>query len=538
MPPNVTRTADPSRWIDHLRATKWIEHERAILIIIVALGLAIRLYGITLPFLDSHAEREAQVAMVARNLYRDRMNILCTRLDIFGNGSGCAVFEFPIVHALAALLYYAFGEHEIIGRLVSVAFSVAAMFVMYGLARRFLPPLPALAALGLYTFSPMNIYFSRAFMPESSLMFFSVAAVYFLLKWVERPTPVLYSVSVASAALAYLAKPTAVLLLAPIFSAWFLKYRWHVLRRADFWLYLFLTLTPIALWAVYANHINAQNLDMPVVFGRSWVVIVTERGGIFNWWIDPVFYVNMGRSIVLLLLTPVGFIGAVAGGLMVPTGRWRPVLYAWLAAVIAYFYALAGANQGHVYYQLPLLPIAAILFGFAVARFMNSQTVRELWGRKPVRYMVLVGVLLTVVGYGAAYGWLFSYMYDTTLRMPYVPEVSQIIREQTPQDGSLVLNQPHASSTVLTYYAQRKSWSFSVAVGEQAIEELEYLRARGATTYVAIDTRYGSGIAETRGNDIFWHYLNDTYTPITLSEHYVIFDLRASELEPSSYRGR
>ena len=210
---------------------------------------------------------------------------------------------------------------------------------------------------------------------------------------------------------------------------------------------------------------------------------------------------------------------------MVPTGRLRPVLYAWLAVVIAYFYALPGANQGHDYYQLPLLPIAAILFGFAVAKLISSQAIRELWKRRSVRYMVLAGVVVTLIGYGAAYGWLFSYRYDTTLRMPYVPEVAKIVREQTPQDGALILNQPISSPTVLTYYAQRKSWEFRVWTGKQAIRDLEILHARGATTYVAIDTKYSSGVAETKQNDVFWRYLNETYTPIAISDHYVIFDL-------------
>jgi len=533
----MTQTADSNAWPERLQPAKWIAHEPTILISIIVLGLALRLYGIGLPFLDSHAERQAQVAILARNLYYDGMNIFCTRLDIFGNGSGCAILEFPIVHALAALLYYIFGEHEIIGRLVSVAFSVGGMFVMYGLARQFLLLLPALGALALYTFSPMNIYFSRAFMPESSLMFFSVAAVYFLLKWIEKPTLSLYLVSVACAALAYLAKPTAGLLLLPIFSGWFLKYRWRVLRRADFWLYAFLTLTPIVLWAIYAHYVNAQNPDMPVGFGGSWLAIITERGGIFNWWISPRFYLLMGRSIVLLLLTPVGFIAVVAGAFLVPSGGLRSVLYSWLAAVVAYFYVLAGPNHGHVYYQLPLLPVAAILFGFAVAKLISSQATRKLWRRRSVRYAVLVGVFVTVIGYGAAYGWLFSYMYDTTLRMPYVPEVAKIVREQTPQDGALVLNQPNASTTVLTYYAQRKSWYFRVAAGEQGIRDLEALRARGATTYVAIDTRYASGMTETKQNDLFWRYLNDAYTPIVLSDHYVIFDLRKPRIEFGSHGG-
>ena len=152
----------------------WIKYEGAILAVIVILGIAMRLYGINLPLVDSHQIRQAQTAMMTRNLYEDNMNIFRTRLDFFGNVPGYIIMEFPLMHAITALLYYLFGVHEVIGRLVSVVFSVGAMFLMYGLARQFLSRVGAFAALVLYVFSPMNIFFSRAFMPESSMMFFMV----------------------------------------------------------------------------------------------------------------------------------------------------------------------------------------------------------------------------------------------------------------------------------------------------------------------------------------------------------------------------
>lgn len=491
--------------------------------VVLVLGLGLRLYGIGNPLLDSHAERQTQVAMVARNLYLDGMNITCTRLDIFGNDRGCVLLEFPIIHALAALLYYMFGEHEVIGRLISLAFSIGAVVLMHRLALLFLQPVPALAATGLYAISPLNIYFSRAFMAESSMMFFSIAAVYFILRYLEEHGKVSYVGAIFAAALAFLAKTTAVVVLAPILCAWIVRYGSYAFRRVDLWAYLVSGLAPITMWSIYASYINHQNAAIP----SSWQLesIVTGRGGL-SILIDPVFYLNMGRSIVGTLLTPLGFVMTILGAFQLWKNQSRILIYVWLSAVILSFVALAGANTGHVYYQLPLLPVAALLAGFGVERVL------ELCSSPPVirKRMLQLGVLLpagalVLVGHMALYYYFFSYMYNTKVRMPYAMEVARIIQELTPPAAILILNQPVASTTVLTYYSQRKSWNFSVAAGHQAVQELEDLRGRGATTYVAIDTRYASGVAETKRNEVFWRYLENHYAPIALSNHYIIVDL-------------
>ena len=75
-----------------------IKNEWTILASIVFLGLVIRLYGINLPLVDSHQVRQAQTAMMARNLYEDNMNIFRPRLDFFGNVPGYIIMEFPLMH--------------------------------------------------------------------------------------------------------------------------------------------------------------------------------------------------------------------------------------------------------------------------------------------------------------------------------------------------------------------------------------------------------------------------------------------------------
>jgi len=509
-------------------------HEKNVLWVFVLLGLAVRLYGINSPLVDSHQIRQAQTAMMARNLYEDHMDIFHTRLDFFGNVPGYIILEFPLMHGITALLYNVFGVHEIIGRLVSVGFSVGAMILMYGLARQFLSAPGAFAALALYAFSPMNIYFSRAFMPESSMMFFTVGSIYFFLRWLDKETLILYLTAILCAALACLAKPTAGMIYAPIFAAWFLKYRWGLLRRFDFWLYILLTTMPIMLWGAWAHYFNAKQSYIPFGFGGNWTEIITTRGSIIDIWLDSGFYKFVGGSIILLLLTPLGFIGTAIGVLCSWGGDRSKILYSWLGAVIAYFYVLAGANSGHIYYHLPLLPVAALFFGFAAQWLLSKHGfLKEMLKRKSVVWLGGCFVFLVLAGYAVGYYKFFRYMYEN--RMPYTLEAAKIIREHFPKNCCIIVNQPSATASVETYYSHGKSWDFYVVshgpitervLAHAAIAELERLRTLGATTYLAMDTKYGRGVWATQSNKIFWQYLNEHYKPIALTDHYLIFDLR------------
>jgi 4-amino-4-deoxy-L-arabinose transferase-like glycosyltransferase len=509
----------------HNSIRAYFRDERIILTITVLLGLAVRLYGINLPLVDSHQVRQAQTAMVARNLYEDKMNILRTRLDFFGNVPGHVIMEFPLMHAITALLYYFFGVHEIIGRLVSVAFSVGAICLMYGLARQFLSAPGFFAALLLYTFSPMNIFFSRTFMPESSMMFFVVGSVYFLLKWLDKHSLFLYLTAIVFAAFTCLVKPTSIPIFAPICMAWFLKYRKKLFLCFKFWVYMLLTMSPAVFWAVYAYYFNTHNPCDTIGFGSNWIYMITARGFI-NHWFSIKFYTFVGGSIILLILTPLGFMVTLVGILTAGFANRRAILYAWLAAIIVYFYIFSGASSSHIYYHLPLLPPAAIFFGLGIEWLMNNKSIREAFKQKLSIWVTLTLIILVLAGYGIGYYKYFKYMYSK--RLPYVLEISEIIKKYQPNARFLVDNGGFLTP-VLSYYSHSRAQFFGL--GGKVIDALEDARNHGATAFVAMKTRYGNYVQSTRRHKEFWQYLNDTYKPIALTDHYLIYDLRVKKQE-------
>ena len=492
---------------------------------IVLIGVLARLYGITSPLVDALQVKQAHMAMIARNLYTDGMNIFCTRLDHF---DGCFIVEFPVMHSLTALLYYIFGVHEMVGRVVSVAFSVGAMLFIYALARRFLPMRAALAALALYAFSPTNIYVSRAFMVESSMLFFSIAAVYFFMKWLDDRSGMIYAAAIVCAALACLAKPTAALIFVPIIVAAWTKMKWNVLRQPEIWIYLFLALAPAVLWALYGHEVNVENANASENYMGVWTSYFKKLGGTLAALTSLKFYINTIKYVPLSLLTPLGFVGMVAGCFFIPSANTRKILIAWLAVAFCYLFVFAVVSSAHPYHHLLLLPVASILFGFAAERVMQ--------GRKALVRIIFKGyssvivsatiLILVIACYIFGYIKFFSYMYDVSLRMPHVLEIADVVRANTDDDAVVLLNQPHVLPAVLGYYSQRQDRWFQIKTDKQAIDELERQRESGATTYVAIDTKYGSGVKDTHQHEAFNAHLQNRYSLIAQSDYYLIYDLR------------
>src|SRR5690349_11333718 len=100
---------------------------RLALVLILALGAALRLYHVTAPFLDAHAWRQLDTAAMARNFYDGPFFPLDPRVD-WGGRSGYLEAEFPLIPAIIAVLYRLFGLHEILGRLVIIASSLALIW--------------------------------------------------------------------------------------------------------------------------------------------------------------------------------------------------------------------------------------------------------------------------------------------------------------------------------------------------------------------------------------------------------------------------
>jgi len=498
---------------------------RMALWLILLLALAARLYSVNAPLTDGGQERQTQVAMIARNLYRDNLNMLYPRMDTSAPEAGYTMLEFPIQSALMAIIYYLVGVQDIVGRLITIAFSLASIVLMYWLARCFLPERGALLSTAIYAFTPMSIYFGRAVFPEALLLFFSLGALYFLIRWSEGSKARDYWLSLIFVAMAFLVKaPPGLVMILPLSAVWWVRWRQALLRRADFYFYFGCAVLPIALWAIWSAQIGPSDPGW-----NPYQIGAIRRWGIPGAWFTPTFYFWVSRSLVVMALTPLVVLLDAVGLVEASRHRLGIVVYAWVIAMIVFVFLTPGAQATHWNYQVPLIPIGALLAGFGVYSLADSERALHIWETlNQQRVVVLMLAVPVLLGYGAIYAVVIRDAYDIQKRVPVALEVGKIVQKEIPNEGFLLLIQPRMVATTQAYYMDRKVHSFGDPdqIALLTGSEVDWWRASGASGVVVVDTPYGSGTEMVRNNPKLLSYLRMNYRTVIETDHYLIYSLR------------
>src|SRR5262245_7642855 len=314
--PAVTADLSVSQPLTHSQTTRRID---AALLLILIFGVLLRCQYIGLPMAEAHRWREITNADIARNFVERSMNILYPQVNWGGGGNPYVGMEFPLMHYIVALLYLVFGEHAIIGRLVSIAFSIVTIWGVYALGLRLFGATTGRAAAFLMAISPSAIFFGRFFISDTPMVCFSVLAV---LGWVTYLDTGKTSAAVAGSvcgALAFLVKVPAVMILAPIaWAAWEAK-RWSALKDRRLMVGLVCSLVATALWYWHADMLFHRTGLGEAIWhpsGSYAAPIAAVAGpfvGIYHWSTltqlrDPGFYDEMLTRTWALHLTPGGFI--------------------------------------------------------------------------------------------------------------------------------------------------------------------------------------------------------------------------------------
>ncbi len=481
------------------------EEERRValaLILIFAAAFAFRLWGLFNPLLDFHSWRQTLTAMVARNFYRDGMNLLAPRLDDL---QPHFEFEFQIFPFLVALLYQLFGVKEWLGRLAAVLFGMGTLAYLYALGKRYLDRTAALAAVSLFAVLPMAVYYTRTFMPEATMLFFSVAGLYHFGVWLDQRRGRDYWLAALWVCGAVLVKLPALYLFLPLaFLAWE-KFGWKALARWRLWLFLLLVLVPSVLWYGYTNALAQAELG-----GRNlWL----QNDKLFG-----IEYLRSARFYRLIFLTRLGekmfafsaFPLVIIGLLLPARERRERVLHVWLGAVVLYFFVVAKGNAIHEYYQLPVIPVGCLFAGKAVSAAVGRARRRGVPLARD-RLLWVVAVLLLFIPFHAVYkvgdrlGTKLS-----TLRF------ARRVAAATSEADRLLVQDNH--QTDLLYYADRRGWYVGSHV-KMDKHRLEAYRTKGALYYVART----SGLR--RANPTLYRYLRRNYRLLEEGGDGIIVDL-------------
>jgi 4-amino-4-deoxy-L-arabinose transferase-like glycosyltransferase len=462
------------------------------LLLILSLGAGLRLQWIRTPLVDAHRWRQVDTASVARTFHEERFNIFYPQVN-WGGRNAYVEMEFPLLPAISAVLYKVFGPHEYIGRVVTMAFSTAMIAALYGLGRELYGATGGLAAAFLLAVSPAAVFFGRTFMPDSMMLFFWVSGVFAFVRYCRTGSRHALWLGAAAATLACLAKIPAVMMFAPIAgAAWHWK-RWTALRDGALLVALAVPLAVTAAWYWHAFRLyNETGLTFGILFhpARTYPPLIAPGPWTtaFSKWSSLRLLASSGYYLTLLdrlyhlLLLPIGFAGALVGAVVWKRSDGRLVADAWLAAIILFVLAAAEANIGHEYYQLPIVPVAALYFGaFArpVFESVSSSGDRLRWVRPAA-----LAAILGIIGFAGFFysGIINSHFRPNSLDVRVLLAGAAVERVVPPDALVVVADDYGVTSPLLLHFAHRKGWSFDVDNLQPAV--IDGLRRFGARYFV------------------------------------------------------
>ena len=496
-------------------------------------AIAVRLIAITQPFIDNWSWRECDVAAIARNFFENGFHFAYPQVDWAGDAAGYVGTEFPLLPFAVALTYKFAGVHDWIGRAESVLFFALSLPFFYLFVRRLFGSATAAWALLFYSFAPLEIMASRAFMPDAASLSFLLAGLYFFLRWVEERKWRDLLGAAFTISLAILIKaPNAVIGLPLLYLASVtavydrrtfsredgddqlgkssdghrppLQILLRLMRSRELWLFAAIALLPSIVWYWHARLVAAHYYPHHF-FGAGGFKIMNLQ-----------WYAGIVWRLVTRSLTPVVSLLALAGAFILPREKYGRVFHWWFCAMIAFVFFVGYGNR-HPWYQLPLVPIAAVFAGICcdqIARHIESRFVRQ------------VSALLLVLLFAD-----LSFNYTRTFYTPASSDLYDLalhLREVTPNDAHVIA--ADSGDPTLFYYAHRKGWHFLEKNGiwqgppidsAEAISNLEKLRNRGATCLVfPFRTRWWLDYY-----DEFGAHLRQTAEPIDVTSRLAIYKL-------------
>ncbi len=460
------------------------KHWFAFGIVVVALiGLALRLKGIHNPILDHPNWRQGDMASVARNFAQLQYNPLYPQTNYNGAPPNYVELELQIVPFLAATLYKLVGIHEVFGRLISIGFSLATIWVLALLGRwLFSDPRAGTVAALAYAILPGAVYYGRTFTPDATMVFFLTAALYVGSRMlVEDEALEWRNVAWATAlvTLAYLAKSVAVVAALPLFAIAIARLRagraMPVLRLATFFVVPFLVLgaydravSSHAEWhwasGIMTLHVIPE-LQAAFASGGGFA----NKFGQFWTMLDSLRATMLGTTMLILTLFGLAALPFVQV-------RSRSLLWAWLAGGLLYTFVVVTVERVD-YYMFLLLPLAALAIA-ALAVFLAGLVATRAPRFAPA--LVAVAVVLAV--------WCTIEGVDAVA--PYYAYNKQAYRDAIALNATL---DPHALVVMahygpdVLYYMNRFGWEEDPLLW-RPFDQKSAIR-KGARYFISIEDR-------------------------------------------------
>lgn len=351
------------------------------------LFVVIALLELDAPFLSAHNERQNQSFDMARHVYRDGWSsVLTPKVSFVFDGYenlhySAVLLEFPFHGLLAWPLARVTTHERAVSRLISVAFSLTAIQLLYWIMRFWLPPIPSALGTVIWALAPLILQFGQLPMPDILCTTGILASFWHALRG-KLPA------SSGWFLFAILAKVNVIVYGLPILVALLIARQcgsWQTFLRISI-AWGWLPLLGIALWMLLLN-LNAPPTKMSM--GQ---VMGVPRG--FAVLLNPAFYRYLLGCLFPFGVGVLGFAGALfAFHRLAPKMdkgiKWAVVISN--AIFLGYIFRKVPEPQ----YIVPVLPWFAIAAAFGFAFLLGKLRAKLIW-RVAAGALVLLHVSVAV----------------------------------------------------------------------------------------------------------------------------------------------
>ena len=285
-------------------------------------------------------------------------------MDIDGPRPFKVVYEFPLYQAVVGTLFRLLGPAYIWGKLVSLAASAAALWILLRLASEQWGEAVSSRAGFFLASSPIALLLSAAFQPDAIALALAAGAAIALSMWRRDPTHWRWFAFLALLLAAALAKFPVLIPLLPLFgaSALCVAGRWRRPTMAEVLMVLAVFAAPFVAWSFYRT--TLMDSSSLVVDRNMFLVGDLSRFLRLSFYLKPAFI--LGAMAMCGVGVPLALLGL---------RRLDAVIGALLLGAVLYFVVIPTAAD-QTYYALPLLPLLTVLMAKGLLRLEERFSTR------------------------------------------------------------------------------------------------------------------------------------------------------------------
>lgn len=360
----------------------------AALILLFLIGLGIRLYQLSDPPLEFHAERQLRSMFISRGMYYQLSGSDGDwhREAAIDQYRGQGLIEPPITEAATSLLYAVAGSPDLrIPRLFTILLWSLGGLGLFLLARDLTDANGGVVAFGFYMTINFGVLASRSFMPEPLLIAATIWAWWAMVRWNRQQSWKNAILAGLLSGFAILVKSTAVFFIG---GAWLgLILGGLGLRKAltsrQVWVMALLTVLPYAIYHVYAVYITGKMAGQFSL--RFFPAMWKDPASYFEWY-------KMIRTVVRLEW----LLAAVMGIFLLRDRFARWLLLGALTGYGLYGMVFIYYTTTHDYYHLPLIPIVALGVGSVMAVLISHLNLGRPWSEVVLAGAILIPLLVNL----------------------------------------------------------------------------------------------------------------------------------------------